>query len=116
VLYQMAHADWSSEYPIAAQRAQKALNKADVRAKASPALNVALDLRVANTCEGKKAVFPRAKEIGDNRTLVVLRTYQPTRGCGFLSSRDCWPCMHKDGSLKQTIQSLEDRLPSAPRR
>ena len=65
----------------------------------------------ANTCEGKKAYFTRARDVGDFRTTAVLRTYVPTRGCGFLGGRDCWPCMHKDGSLKLTIQAIDDRAP-----
>jgi len=115
VLYQMAHADWASEYPAAAARAQRALKREDVRAKATPQLALALDLRAASTCDAKKALLPKARELGDARALVVLRSYRPAKGCGFLGGRDCWPCMHRDGSLKQTIQAIEDRLPALRR-
>jgi serine/threonine-protein kinase len=111
ILYDVAHAQWSSEYPLAAARAQKVLNKADVRARTSAALSVTLDLRAANTCDTKKALLQRAHDVGDFRTAALLRTYVPTRGCGFLSGRDCWPCLHKDNTLKQTIQAIDDRTP-----
>jgi hypothetical protein len=109
VLYEIAHAPWSSEFPAASARAQKVLKREEVRAKASPTLLVALDLRAATTCDAKKALFTRARDMGDYRTVATLRSYVPTRGCGFLGGRDCWLCMHKDGSLKQTLQSIEDR-------
>jgi serine/threonine protein kinase len=111
ILYEVAHAQWASEYPAASTRAQRTLNKPDIRARASPALAVTLDIRSANTCEGKKAYFTRARDVGDFRTAAVLRTYVPTRGCGFLGGRDCWTCMHKDSSLKQTLQAIDDRAP-----
>jgi serine/threonine-protein kinase len=109
LLYDIAHAQWASEYPRASARAQKALNKADVRGKASPALLVTLEIRAAQSCDGKKARFERARDVGDWRTSAVLKTYVPTKGCGFLSARDCWPCMHKDGSLAKTIAAIDEK-------
>jgi serine/threonine-protein kinase len=110
LLYEIAHAQWAAEYPTAASRAQRALMKSDVRAKASPALDVAMDLRSAGSCDKKKALFPRIVETGDYRALAVLKTMTGTRGCGFLGVKDCFPCMHKDGSLQKTIAALDDRV------
>jgi hypothetical protein len=93
----------------AANRARAALASPAVRAHASPALAVALDLRGANTCEGKKAFLARAREDGDARTLALVRSYQPTEGCGFFGLQDCWTCMRRDGALASTIDALEAR-------
>ncbi|MGH7330366.1 MAG: hypothetical protein ACREJX_18620, partial [Polyangiaceae bacterium] len=96
-------------YPGASERARRALAKPDVRERASPSLAVTLELRSANSCGAKKSLFDQASKVGDTETLAVLKTYTPTRGCGFLSARDCWPCMHKDGSLSSTIHDIEAR-------
>jgi serine/threonine-protein kinase len=93
-----------------AQRINQALSQPDVRAHASPALLVALDLRAATRCEARKGVLPRAKEIGDARALPLLRPLLAAKGCGFLKLGDCQPCLHRDDSLKTTIASIEERV------
>ncbi len=112
ILYDIAHGQSGVGYPQAAQRATKSLAKPSVRGLASATLLVTIDLRAARDCDGKKKLLDKAKEVGDARTLTVLKSYASTRGCGFLSTRDCWPCMHKDGSLAKTIAVLEDRASS----
>jgi serine/threonine-protein kinase len=109
LLYDIAHGQSGVGYPQAAARAQKSLARADVRALANPALLVTLDLRVARDCESRKRLFERARENGDSRTVVLLKTWTSTKGCGFLSGRDCLPCMHRDGSLAKTIAAIEER-------
>ena len=111
ILYEVAYAQWSNEYPAAAARAQKALAKPDVRNKATSELRVAIDLRLAPTCGKKKDVLSRATDIGDYRALPLLKAYSAKKGCGFLGARDCWPCMHKDGTLDGAIKAIEDRSP-----
>jgi hypothetical protein len=117
VLYDIAHEQWASQYPVASARAQKLLGKADIRARASVPLSVAIDLRLATTCDAKKALLPRAKESGDFRTAILLRSYLSTRSCSsFFATRDCYPCLRKDATLKQTLQAIEDRIASAPKK
>jgi serine/threonine protein kinase len=110
-LYDIAYAQWASEYPAASNRAQKALAQADVRARGTPAVQVTLEFRAANSCDKKHALLPRAADVGNSRTLAILKAYTPARGCGFLGARDCWPCMHKDGSLAKTIAAIDERTP-----
>jgi serine/threonine protein kinase len=110
ILYDIAHGQSGAQYPSAAERARRSLNKPDVRKLASPSLLVTLDLRGADSCDAKKNQFQRARESGDARTLVVLRSYSATRGCGFARSRDCWPCMRANGALSKTISDLEARV------
>jgi hypothetical protein len=95
--------------PRASARAKQALGKPSVRARMSPALAVAWDLRGAAGCEAKRALLPRAKEHGDSRALLVLRPLLASKGCGFLSLSDCWSCLHRDGALGATISAIEDR-------
>ena len=94
-------------------RLNQSLTKADVLAKASPALRVALDLRAARRCESKRELLSRAKSDGDRRSLVQLRSLTERRGCGFLNLQDCWPCLRKSSALSDTIAALETRTSAA---
>ena len=109
ILYDLVYTTVAAQYPAAAKRATRALATADVRARFNPGLQIAMDLRAANTCDKVKALLPRATDTAGTRALAVLKAYQPTRGCGFLGTRDCWPCIHKDGSLAKAIAAVEDR-------
>jgi len=110
ILYNIAYEIPAGQYPSATEKAKKALAKADVRAKATPALAVTLEVKSAGKCESKKALLDQAGQVGDAKTLTILKSYTPTRGCGFLSARDCWGCMHKDGSLSGAIRDIEARV------
>ena len=113
VLYDLAYG--SGKPPTAiAMRAQQVLQTAEVRAHASAGIIVSLDLRNATTCEARRALLPRAREAGDARTLAILSAYTPTTGCGFLHGRDCWPCLHRDGSLAGTISAISARTNTNP--
>ena len=95
--------------PRTISRAKQLLAKPDARASASPALQVALDLRAAKGCEAKKALLPRAKSDGDGRTLALLRPLLESRACGFLGLGDCWSCMRRDGQLGAAIAAIVER-------
>jgi hypothetical protein len=95
--------------PRTSSRVKQTLAKADVKARMSPALAVAIDLKSASGCEAKRALLPRAKEQGDSRVLGTLRTYLAPRGCGFLGLGDCWSCMRRDNALGATIAAIEER-------
>jgi hypothetical protein len=96
------------------QRARALLSTPAVRRNASPALAVTLDLRAAQSCEARKTLLPRAREVGDARTLAVVATYRGTSGCGFLGRRDCLPCLRHGGGLTETIAALEERAAGKP--
>ncbi len=95
-------------------RAHQSLQSPLVRGHASPAILVTLDLRSATSCEARRALLPRAREVGDARTLAVLSAYSPTTGCGFLHGHDCWPCLRRDGALTATIAAITARLSASP--
>ncbi len=109
ILYDLVYTTLASQYPVAAKRATRALASADVRTRFNPGLQVAMDLRSAGTCDKVKAILPRASDVGGSRALAVMKGFAPNRGCGFLGTRDCWGCLHKDGSLAKTIEAIEDR-------
>jgi hypothetical protein len=94
----------------AATRAKRSLTNPEVTRHASPELQIALDLRSANSCESKRSLLDRATTSGDSRTATILESYAPSSGCGFLGTQDCWRCMHKDGSLATATAKLRARL------
>jgi serine/threonine-protein kinase len=109
VLYELAYGSLVQRSAFASNRARQALAKKDVHDRASPALQVTLDLRNASGCDEKRIVLPRAREVGDGRTLVVLRPLTSSKGCGPKLDRDCWPCLRKDNQLARTVAALEER-------
>jgi eukaryotic-like serine/threonine-protein kinase len=109
-LYNIAYDLPGGQYPEAVDRARKALGKPAVRALATPGLVITLQVKSAGSCGAKKALLPQASSVGDKNTLAVLKTWTPTKGCGFLNQRDCNPCIHKDGSLSNAIRDIEARV------
>ena len=109
LVYDLAYGSSGRQYPQAAARARHSLDVEDVRSRASAALLVLLDFRAARSCDAKRALLDRAKLIGDARMLATLQPYASTRGCGFFGVSDCYPCLHKDGVLKDTVNALSER-------
>ena len=90
-------------------RALRSLTKPEVRAHASPAVVVLLDLRSAQTCAAKKELLGRVKEVGDARLTATLKVMKAPRGCGFLGRTDCFPCLRRDPLLDEAIDAVEAR-------
>lgn len=90
--------------------ARSLVYSAEVRAKASPALGVALELRAAESCEQFKAILPKALKDGDRRAVLLLSKLSSKRGCGPKKSADCYSCL-REGSdeLKATISAAKSR-------
>jgi serine/threonine-protein kinase len=87
----------------AAKRASDLLAREDIRKRGSDALRIAYELRQAS-CAKKPALFERAQEDGDTRTLGLL--VQLNRSC---RRRDTC-CMNNDPRLKQALEALRTRL------
>jgi serine/threonine-protein kinase len=96
-------------------RATRSLGRPDIRAKASPAGLLMLDLKSASTCTARKEWVDRAKDTGDGRALVTLKAMRQTHGCGFLGTRDCWACLRHDDTIEESIQAIEAREPRGAR-
>ena len=95
--------------PNIQKRAAKSLTRPEVRANASPATSVMLDLKSAKKCEDKRELLDRVKENGDARVLPSLKAMKSPRGCGFMGMRDCYSCLRKDDSLDEAIKAVEAR-------
>jgi len=92
--------------------ARTLLYSTDLRPKASPALSVALQLRVAETCEQYRAVLPQALKDGDRRALHLLTKLTNKRGCGPKKTEDCFACLREQGDeLSATINAVKSRRP-----
>jgi serine/threonine-protein kinase len=88
----------------AAARADELLRDEKIRARGTPALRIAYDLRVTMGCDEKKALFARARTDGDSRTLGEL--YLLNRHCG-RHAAGC--CFHNDPELKEATDALKAR-------
>jgi serine/threonine-protein kinase len=113
IVWDIAFGNSGKLYPQAAARAKHDLDLPAVRANASPALSVWLQFKDAKTCDAKHDLLDDAKLKGDARLLGVLQPYVSTRGCGFLSRSDCYPCMHHDKALSDAITAITARSQQA---
>jgi hypothetical protein len=96
----------------ATRLAEALVHSRDVRAKASPALQVALELRAAETCEERKALVVRALQHGDQRCLSLLGRLKSATGCGPTKRDDCHPCLREGGELDEAIKAASKRQPA----
>jgi len=87
----------------AARRAEDLLKNQAVRARGSPALRVAYELRVAKTCDDKIALLDRAKTDGDGRALGHLQMLN--RDCGRRSRDEC--CLKDEPKLKEAMDAIK---------
>jgi hypothetical protein len=113
ILYDIAYGASGRQYPQAAARARHALELPETRARAGAALSVLLDFRDTKTCEAKHSLLERAHDQGDARMIAVLQAYESPRGCGFLGTSDCYPCMHRDKQLREALSAIEGRAAKA---
>lgn len=86
----------------------------DIRAKASPALSVALDLRQAETCEQNRELLGRATSDGDRRSFSLLAKLKRKQGCGPNKRQDCYPCLREGTELDDAIKAVKTRRAPAP--
>jgi hypothetical protein len=86
----------------------------EVRAKASPELAVALELRIAETCEQNKALLPKVLEKGDRRSLALLAKLSRRFGCGANKRQDCYPCLREDKAVDEAMTAVKKRREPKP--
>jgi hypothetical protein len=93
----------------AASLAQQLLHSADQRAKATPALVTAIDLRTATSCEDYLRLLPAVKRDGDQRCSATLRALKHTDGCGDDGKKDCFACLREGTALDDALKAIEGR-------
>jgi hypothetical protein len=81
----------------------------EIRKKASKGLAIALDLRVAESCETNQAILPRAIAEGDKRSLHLLGKLNAKKGCGPKKLSDCNPCLRKDKQLADATRIVRSK-------
>jgi len=86
----------------------------EVRAKASPELAIALDLRIAETCEQNLALLPRVLDKGDRRSLALLARLSRKFGCGANKRLDCYPCLRSDQAVDEAMVAAKKRREPKP--
>jgi hypothetical protein len=86
----------------------------EVRAKASPELAIALDLRIAETCEQNQALLPKVTEKGDRRSLALLAKLARRFGCGPNKRLDCYPCLREDKAVDDAMTAVKKRREPKP--
>jgi hypothetical protein len=86
----------------------------EVRAKASPELAIALDLRTAETCEQNQQLLPRVLEKGDRRSLALLAKLARRFGCGPNKRLDCYPCLRDDKAVDDAMIAVKKRREPKP--
>jgi serine/threonine-protein kinase len=91
------------------QHAKELLDRESVRAKASPALKIALELRKTKKCSELKELLPRVQKEGDRRSLAKLKHLKSHRGCGFLGLGDCYSCLRRGSELSDAIDAVDAR-------
>lgn len=102
ILYELVTTRGTS---LASKRAAELLRDESVRARGTPALRIAYDLRMAG-CLDKPALFERARSDGDGRTLGQLQ--ELNRECGRRNKSGC--CLHNNPALRAAIDGLKSRL------
>jgi len=82
-----------------------------VRAKASPALKLLLELGKAQKegCASVKRWLVRAASEGDERVVPALKRFDDRRGCGFLGLSDCYSCLRAGKDLGTAASSVAGR-------
>jgi serine/threonine-protein kinase len=88
----------------AGARARAILSRQEVRARASPAMRVAYELKYAS-CQHRPNWFPKAADEGDDRALEILRSMQPP-ACTHRSA--C--CLEGNRELERAIAKIQARL------
>ena len=86
----------------------------EVRAKASPELAIALDLRIAETCEQNQQLLPRVLDKGDRRSLALLAKLARRFGCGPNKRMDCYPCLRDDKAVDDAMIAVKKRREPKP--
>ena len=81
----------------------------DVRAKASDALSVALELRQADSCPAKRALLARAQTSADRRSFPLLAKWKRKQGCAPNKKQDCAPCLQDSDDLSAAITAAKAR-------
>jgi serine/threonine-protein kinase len=95
------------------RQAQTVLTSPAVRARTSPALAVAYDLRVTTSCAAKVPLLQRAAQLGDERSVAILSPLSTgsKKGCGKRRRDPCPPpCAEEAKRYLEAIGKIMNRV------
>ena len=98
--------------PKTTKQAQALLATQAVRQRATPALGVAYDLRLASTCAAKVPLLTRVAELGDERSIALLAPLATgsKKGCGKRKKEPCPPpCAEQAKKFNEAISRVVAR-------
>jgi hypothetical protein len=104
----------TASHTAATDLARSLIYSKEVRAKASPALAVALDLRDAETCEKNRDLLPRVTADGDKRSFHLLGKLTRKYGCGPNKRQDCYACLRDGKDLDAAMKAVKTRREPRP--
>jgi hypothetical protein len=104
----------TSSRTTATDLARSLIYTKEVRAKASPALAVALDLRDADTYEKNRDLMDRATADGDRRVFHLLGKLTRKYGCGANKRADCYACLRSGVDLDAAMKAVKARREPRP--
>lgn len=104
----------TAQRTTATDLARSLIYSKEVRAKASKALAVALDLRDADTCDKNKELLPRATSDGDRRSYHLLNKLTRKYGCGASKRQDCYACLRSGTDLDDALKAVKPRREPHP--
>ncbi len=94
------------------KQAQALLATSVIRQRESPALSVAYDLRLAQTCAAKVPLLKRVAERGDDRSIAILAPLATgaKKGCGKKKKEACpAPCAEEAKKFNEAISRIVTR-------
>jgi serine/threonine-protein kinase len=98
--------------PKTTKQAQALLATMAIRQRATPALSVAYDLRLANSCAAKVPLLTRVAELGDDRSIALLAPLATgsKKGCGKRKKEACpAPCAEEAKKFNEAISRIVAR-------
>jgi len=104
----------SSSRSTASELAHSLIYSKEVRAKASKALAVALDLRDADSCEKSRDLLERVSNDGDRRSFHLLNKLTRKYGCGPGKRQDCYACLREGKELDAALKLVKTRREPRP--
>ena len=104
----------TSARSTATDLARSLIYSKEVRAKASKALAVALDLRDADTCEKNRDLLERVSNDGDRRSFHLLNKLTRKYGCGPAKRQDCYACLREGKELEAALKAVKTRREPRP--
>jgi len=100
-----------------ADLAEDLIHHEDVRARATKALDVVLELRATKRCRKVRDLLPDLLEHGDRRARPDVKRLRRTVGCGPKGREDCYPCLREadvEAKLTRVWESIRARPAPEP--